>query len=196
MQIIIEIIVGAAEYQEHGKDYPFPDLTGTICPQCKNSLLLRHGYYKRWLILPNFEGQIHIRRYRCPSCGRTISLLPSFAHPGRTYGIAFIIGVLSQYYVETQGVMDAIRRFAMESVATCSRQLLRHFRNRFEENLSALISEMIVVLSLRAPPVNEKSIRKRGKQFLECVQRLRPEDVSKKLFEHSQTTYLSPLPSH
>ena len=186
----------ATEYQIQDKDFSFPDLTGTICPQCKSSLLLKHGYYKRWLILQDFEGQIFIRRYRCSSCGRTVSLLPSFAHPGRTYGIAFIIEVLSQYYVETQGVMDAIRCFAMESVATCSRQLLRHFRNRFEENLSALISEMIVALSLRAPPVSEKGIRKRGKQFLECVQSLKPEDVSKKLFEHSQTTYLSPLPSH
>jgi len=195
MQIIFEASVDAAEYHRQGKDFPFPDLTSTVCPQCKGSFLIKHGYYTRWLLLQDFEGQIFIRRYKCKSCGRTVSLLPSFAHPRRKYGIIFIVCALSRYYVENKGVMDAVRSFASGSTIACSRQLLLHFRKRFEKNLSALISETIVVFSLRAPPVTEKGIRKRGKQYLECVRRLRPEDVSKKIFEHSQTTYLTPLPS-
>ena len=196
MQKIFNANVDAREYQRQGKGFAFPDLTGVICPQCKGDLLRKHGFYKRDLILLDFNGTIFIRRYICDECGRTLSLLPSFAHPKRTYGITPIIEALSLYYVEAKCVMDTVRGLAAKNAVDCSRQLLLHFRKRFEENLSALISETIVVFSLRGPPVTEKGIRKRGKQYLECVRRLDPEDVSKKVFEHSRTTYLSPLPSH
>jgi len=196
MQIVFNALVEACEYQRQGKDFAFPDLAGTLCPQCRGDFLRKHGFYIRYLILLGFESPIFIRRYICDACGRTVSLLPSFAHPGRTYGVLFIIGVLSQYYVEGKSVMESIRSFAKEEEASCSRQLLLHFRKRFEENLAALISETIVMFSLRGPPVTEKGIRKRGKQYLECVRSLKPEDVSKKIFEHSHTTYLTPLPSH
>jgi hypothetical protein len=192
VQKIYDAGVDAKEYYRQGKGFGFPDLTGTICPQCKGDFLRRHGYYCRYLAIPGFEGSIFIRRYRCDACGRTVSLLPSFAHPGMTYGISYIIGVLSQYYIEGKGVADSVRSFT-RSGAGCSRQLLLHFRKRFEENMSALISETVAVFSLRAPPVTEKGIRKRGKQYIECVRRLNPEDVSKKIFEHSQATYLTPL---
>jgi len=195
MQMIFNAGVDASEYQRQGKDFAFPDLAGTLCPQCMGDLLRKHGFYKRYLILLYFIGTIFIRRYICDACGKTVSLLPSFAHPGRTYGINFIIGTLSQYYVEEKCVMDSVRSFNNEDTASCSRQLFLHFRKRFEENLSALISETIVVFSLRGPPVTEKDTRKRGKQYLECVRSLKPKDVSKKIFEHSRMTYLSPLPS-
>ena len=38
--------------------------------------LKKHGYYKRYLILGVFVGYIRIRRYRCPVCGKTVSMLP------------------------------------------------------------------------------------------------------------------------
>ena len=195
MQKIFDAKVDAGEYQSQGKDYSYPDLTGDLCPQCKGDLLRRHGFYSRYLILLDFEGKIFIRRYICGTCGRTVSLLPSFAHPRRTYGVLFITGILSQYYIDDKSAMESVRSFGKENNASCSRQLLLHFRKRFEKNLSALISETIVVFSLRGPPVTGKGIRKRGKQYLECVRRLDPEDVSKKIFEHSYLTYLSPLPS-
>jgi len=158
--------------------------------------LRKHGYYERYLILPGFEGAIVVRRHRCPACGRTVSLLPSFAHPGRTYGILFITEALSAHYVDGLCVMDSVRGFGAKSSSGCSRQLLRHFIKRFERNMSALIMETIDAFRLRAPPVTGKSMKERGRQYLECVQRLKPEDVSKKIFEHSRITYLSPLPSH
>jgi hypothetical protein len=194
MQIIFDAIVDASEYQRQGKGFAFPDLTGCICPQCGGDFLRKHGFYVRYLILLGFLDPIFIRRHICDACGRTVSLLPSFAHPGRTYGVLFIIGVLSQYYEAGKRVMDSVRSFAKEG-ADCSRQLLLHFRKRFEENLSTLISETTALFSLRGPPLAEKDIRKRGKQYLECVRSLKPEDVSKKIFEHSRITYLSPLPS-
>jgi len=192
--MIFDAGVDASEYQRQGKGFAFPDLTGKICPRCGGDYLRKHGFYARYLILLGFVDPIFIRRYICDACGRTVSLLPSFAHPGRTYGVLFIIGILSQYYVSEKCVMDSVRSFAKEG-ADCSRQLLLHYRRRFEENLSALIDETSALFSLRGPPASEKGIRKRGKQYLECVRSLKPEDVSKKIFEHSCMTYLSPLPS-
>jgi hypothetical protein len=36
--------------------------------------------------------------------------------------------------------------------------------------------------------------KKRAGQFFECIRRLKPEDISLKIFEHTRKTYLSPLP--
>jgi len=194
--MIFDAGVDASEYQKQGKGFKFPDLAGKICPQCVDGFLRKHGYYKRYLITIGFIGLILIRRYICDACGKTVSLLPSFAHPRRTYGIAPIIGVLMLFYAEGKGVMDSVRCFEAKNAVDCSRQLLRHFKKRFEENLSVLIRETTACLSLRAPPVTEKDTRKRGKQYLKCIRRLNPENVSKKIFNQSQMTYLSPLPSY
>jgi len=195
MQIVFSPEVDAGEYQRQGKDFNFPDLTKTLCPLCHAEHLKKHGYYKRYLIIIGFMGLILIRRYKCQACGRTVSLLPSFAHPGRTYGITSIIGVLMLYYAECRCVMDSVRICKARHSVDCSRQLLRHFRKRFEGNLPALVDCTNTVFSLRGPPDTGEDIKKRGKQYLKCAQRLNPEDVSKKLFERSRMTYLSPLPS-
>jgi hypothetical protein len=197
MQRIFDAGVTAREYQRQGKAFEFPDLSGDICPQCESGSLRKHGFYTRYLILilSGFEGFILIRRYLCVACGRTVSLLPSFAHPGRTYGVMSIIGALCGYYVEYKRVTDCVRSIAKEGAADCSRQLLLHFRKRFEANLPALIMWTVALFPHRGPPEAGGDNRKRGKQYLECVRRLNPEDVSKKVFEHSRTTYLSPLPS-
>jgi hypothetical protein len=195
MQMIFDAGVDANEYQRLDKDFAFPDLTGALCPQCSEGVLKKHGYYKRYLLLLFFAGIILVRRFRCASCGRTVSLLPSFAHPGRACGIKYIICALSFFYADDRSAMASVRGFAAKTLVGCSRQLLRHFRKRFERNLPTLIRVTAACLSPRAPPMKEKDIIKRGKQYLECVRRLNPEDVSKKIFEHSRMTYLSPLPS-
>ena len=78
---------------------------------------------------------------------------------------------------------------------SCTRQLLRQFIRRFEKNLNRLVMESVALLKLQAPLVTAPSgeERKRGRQFLECIQSYNPEDVSLKLFERSRTTFLTPL---
>jgi hypothetical protein len=72
--------------------------------------------------------------------------------------------------------------------------LLRWFRIRIEQNLNMLIMELTIAARLRAPPVRELSIRKRVGQFFAHIRSLNAEDISLKIFEHTQKTYLSPLP--
>lgn len=50
------------------------------CPQCGSKQpLTGHGFYRRTLVDPVFDGAIRVRRYLCRSCKRTVSLLPEFA---------------------------------------------------------------------------------------------------------------------
>jgi hypothetical protein len=178
----------ATEYQAQGKGHAFPDLTGEPCPQCGAGALMKHGYYKRYLILLHFAGFIFVRRYICKECGRTVSLLPSFAHPGRAYGIEPIAHVLSGFYTKRKRVCEIA-----PSGSVCSRQLLRWFRIRVEKNIDTLAMELTGPASLRAPPVEEEGIRKRVGRFFEYIRSLQAEDLSLKMFERTRRTYLSPL---
>jgi hypothetical protein len=188
MQKAFDAGCSAKEYQKQGKEFTFPDLTKELCPHCKTDVLKKHGFYKRYLILLQFAGVILIRRYICKECGRTVSLLPSFAHPGRAYGIEPIIYVLTGFYVFGKRSCEVARSCA------CSRQLARWFCIRIEQNINMLVMGITEILSLRAPPVTETGIRKRVWQFFLCIRSFNAEDISLKIFEHTRKSYLSPLP--
>jgi len=187
MQKIFNAGVRAEEYQRQGKAFPFPDLTKELCLRCRSDFLKKHGYYKRYLILLQFAGMILIRRYICKECGRTVSLLPSFAHPGRAYGIEPIIYVLTGFYVSGKCICE------IAGSSVCSRQLLRWFRMRIEQNINMLIMGITEVLSLRAPPVTETHKNKRVGQFFMFIRSFSAEDISLKIFEHTRKSYLTPL---
>ena len=84
MQIIFDFGAGPEEYvqTEAHRLAARPD----ICPHCLAYLCLEAlGYYSRWI--SSFRVfkplRIWVRRFRCRSCGRTVSRLPSFAQPYR-----------------------------------------------------------------------------------------------------------------
>jgi len=61
------------------------------CPQCAaQKPLIGHGFYRRTLVDPVFEGVIEVRRYLCRLCQRTVSLLPEFALPWLRFSISVI----------------------------------------------------------------------------------------------------------
>jgi ribosomal protein S27AE len=193
MQQIFDPKCSPADYQKQGKLFLFPDLTKELCPQCEATYLKPHGYYTRWLCDIDFDGAIIIRRHICKVCGKTVSLLPRFAHPGVGYGIRFIHSILSRFYSVKISVANIIRTFQEDTDASCSRQLLRDFRKRFEKNLNRLIMEVTGLFEPELPLVTSPENNKwqRARQFLECIQSFDPEDVSLKLFKRSRTTYLT-----
>jgi hypothetical protein len=111
------------------------------------------------------------------------------------HGIIFIISLLRRFFLELQSTTQTVKTFQEDTGLHCSRQLLRQFRIRFEKNLNRLIMETTALLAPKAPivtaPAAEK--RQRARQFLEYILSYDPEDVSRKLFERSGTTLLSPL---
>ena len=61
------------------------------CPQCAaKQSLIGHGFYRRTLVDPAFDGVIHVRRYLCRLCQRTVSLLPEFALPWLRFSLTVI----------------------------------------------------------------------------------------------------------
>jgi len=61
------------------------------CPQCEaKQPLTGHGFYRRTLVDPGFDGVIRVRRYLCRLCKRTVSLLPEFALPWLRFSLTVI----------------------------------------------------------------------------------------------------------
>jgi hypothetical protein len=180
-------------YHAQGKAYNFPDMTTKLCPQCKADYMKKHGYYGRYLITLTFEGEIKIRRYYCGECKKTVSLLPSFCHPKRTYGIWVIYGLLVEFYIKMGTACQSVINFMMATRIDCTRQLLLHYRRRIESNLNSLVMALTDIRNLRAPPVVEKKTNKeKVRQFL--VHILNPQEESLKIFERTRTSYLTAQP--
>ena len=83
MQLIVELPVDAEEYVSRA--YQREIVAPAACPHCQaNAALQALGYYLR-----NITGKqsavlrLSIRRFRCRTCGKTVSVLPAFAQPYR-----------------------------------------------------------------------------------------------------------------
>ena len=193
MQIMYDAGCSPEMYKEQGKGYYYPDMTKELCPQegCKADYLNKHGYYERYVITPGFEGTILIRRYYCKVCKRTVSLLPSFCHPKRTYGTEAIIIILNEFYNKMLMVCLTVLNIFEATKIECSRQLLLHYRRRIERNLNSLIMAITEIYEFKSPPVNEKTeIKKKVRQFLSHIHS--PVNDSLKIFKQTRTTYLTP----
>jgi hypothetical protein len=65
---------------------------------------------------------------------------------------------------------------------------------RVEQNIDMLVIELTGVLGLQAFPATEADTKKRVGQFFMFIQSLSAEDISLKIFERAQKSYLTPLP--
>jgi len=123
MQLIHAFNISPREYCLRGKKNDFPRIT--TCPCCSYpSTLLRHGFYWRNVLFCKSQYRILILRLKCPSCGKTVSLLPDFLLPHFQYSLGYIL--------------EAIRQFFMRSKTTIYYQLLQFYRRRFLKNLSRI----------------------------------------------------------
>ena len=190
MQIMYEAKCGPKLYQAQGKGYDFPDLTNELCHQCKGDYLQRYGFYGRYLITIGFEGEIIIRRYYCRVCKKTISLLPSFCHPKRTYGTQAIMEFLKAFYEKIVTVCMAVLHIAATTGIECTRQLLLHYRKRIEKNINILIMEITEIYGLKTPPVTGEINHKKVRQLLPYIKK--PLEDSLTIFQRTGTTYLTP----
>lgn len=132
-----------------------------------------------------------IRRYCCPECARTVSLLPSFCHPGRAYGTLAIFRLLVEYYVKLGTACLAAASFLAATGIECTRQLLRHYRCRIEQNLNSLVMAVTDIHALKEPLVTEKKgMQEKVRQLLSYIQS--PQTESLEIFKRTRTTYLTP----
>jgi len=97
-----------------------------------NLEMKKHGYYSRFLSTFKFNGMVRIRRYKCPKCGRTVSMLPSFCIPGVTYGTVFVI-MLLRYTLTAGSISKAVKIFC-RYIGSISRRLISKYLSRLQNN--------------------------------------------------------------
>lgn len=90
---IIKMPYGIKKYNKLGKFNNFKTKYG--CEACGfQGKLYRHGFYYRNLITFKNVFRVVILRCKCPSCGKTYSLIPSFIIPYRQYTYYVILTTL------------------------------------------------------------------------------------------------------
>ena len=120
-----------AEKDGKGKYPPAPKK----CPHkdCGISVEMnKHGFYSRFLTTLKYSGLVRIRRYRCPKCGRTVSMLPSFCIPKVSYGTVFIV-MLLRYALTAGSIRKAAKAFCV-NVGSVSRRLIGKYLSRLQNN--------------------------------------------------------------
>ena len=128
MQITWFLPVKLSTYAKDHYSVVFPVINR--CPCCQAGVrLTRHGFYQRNVLLEANEFRINICRYFCPSCRRTVSLLPHFLLP---------------YFQHTREVLlkslqETLLRLSPQSLG---RQIAAFYRQRFLFNLPAIINAL------------------------------------------------------
>jgi len=122
MIVLHDFQLNIHEYSNKGLNNNFPVFDH--CPGCgclAQGNFHRHGYYWRYGIEGDEHIFIPICRYRCLSCGVTVSLLPSFLIPYFQYTLHMIT--------------NGIERLLNGEKSNSSRQLLAYHLNRFYKKL-------------------------------------------------------------
>jgi transposase-like protein len=129
MQIPWLLPVDPSVYADNVKSVSFPVLKE--CPCCRSSVRLqRHGFYPRYAVVWRVDYLIRICRYLCPSCKRTVSLLPLF--------------LFSHFQHDKNSILASLRDFfsGKKPPGIFSRQLVSFWRRRFLANIPAIVSAL------------------------------------------------------
>ena len=132
MQILHPFTGSVQQYLEQLAD---PDrYRPAHCPQCQaKHPLTAHGFYTRTILDTAFDGLIHVRRYLCEACRRTVSLLPEFALPYLRSSVTVIALFLIARLLQAKTLAAALppaspyqrgqfwlRRFRAQAEALCA----------------------------------------------------------------------------
>jgi hypothetical protein len=135
--------------------------------------LKKHGYYPRFFISKTFAGVIYIRRYICPVCGRTVSMLPMFCLQGFQYSGIDIINILHEFYHDEISLNKLIERVKTD-LPSLERRHINYYRKRIVQNrqliqygLNLISPEFIFAGTI---PENQKWV----KTLLDRVHNLHP----------------------
>lgn len=153
----------------------FPSVPA-LCPHKDCSMpvkLKKHGYYSRYFISKKFKGCIYLRRYICPVCGRTVSMLPMFCLQRFQYCGFDIVNMLYEFYQGEISLRKLIEKIKVD-LPVLERRHLNYYRKRIVKNrhliqyiLNLISPEFIFAGTI---PENQKWV----KTFLEKVQNLNP----------------------
>jgi transposase-like protein len=116
---------GVGEYPAAPKKCPFGD--------CGVELVMKkNGFYLRMLITIALTYLIRVRRYKCPKCGKTLSMLPSFCLSGISYSADYVVALL-QYAINKGSIRKTVREW-LSIGANISRRLVNKYMTRLRNN--------------------------------------------------------------
>jgi transposase-like protein len=112
--------ISVKEYEAIGKNNAFPEVDQ--CPHCKGrTRLYRHGFYFRNAIDAN-QYRIPICRLKCPSCNKTLSILPTF--------------LLSYFQYTVDVILEKLNCSIVKGKVEGYHQLVLFYRKRFLKRLT------------------------------------------------------------
>ena len=99
-------------------------------------MLHRHGYYSRNVITRHCIRRISILRVRCPSCGKTHAVLPSFLIPYYQYSLEFIFECLYLSFVLKNSYSKIVNLFnRLNPELSFNASNIYSFKKRMKENI-------------------------------------------------------------
>lgn len=174
MQIIFDTSNLAQDFSNMN-DSIFPDAPDR-CPfkDCSMPVSLKkHGYYSRYFISKSFSGILYIRRYICPVCGKTVSMLPIFCLQYFQYSALDILNILNELYLKGMPLNSLVKKLKND-LPFMDRRTVNYYRKRLISNrkliqygLNLISPEFILAGAI---PENQDWI----KVFLQTVIRLHP----------------------
>jgi len=158
--------------------------------------LKKHGFYKRFYISKSFSGYICIRRYICPVCGRTVSMLPSFCFTRIQYSALEILNIFFEVYLDgmsLKSVINTIKASLPANVQIIDRSYIIRYRKKLIKD-RALIQYAVNLISPEFIftgniPENQKWF----KLLLEQIKKMRPtESFLLSYWEKTGKTLMNP----
>jgi transposase-like protein len=116
------------------------------CPQCQaKSPLNAHGFYSRTLVDVGFDDSVHVRRYLCLLCRRTVSLLPELALPYLRSSVSVIGSFLAACLLQGRTLREAARAASQPAMPY---QRGQFWIRRFRKQAAALCAALVVLTAV------------------------------------------------
>ncbi len=173
MQLIHDFGISPTEYEKRGMDNEFPEVES--CPKCSYpGPFPKHGFYWRNAVFSKRSLRIPICRYKCPSCQKTISILPDFLLPHYQHALVLILWVLEEYL--------------KSSCKKTYRQLLQFYLKRYYKNLNRIKAFLRELGFYEKIPKKEKAIK-----LLEMIHSAFPKakTFAKRFQEHFHRNFMA-----
>lgn len=158
MQILHLFVGSIQQYLDEIKD---PDrYRPKSCPLCHSPHpLYGHGFYSRTLEDMGFADSIRVRRYLCPFCHRTVSLLPQFALPYLRSSVSVIGLFLVARLLQGCTLQEAARE-AVAAQPNMPYQRGQSWVRRFHGQAQALCGALAGLTTVRpAPNFSTRALR-------------------------------------
>ena len=90
-----------------------------VCPSCRSTgNCINHAYYDR-MIIDYISGNVvvktvHILRVKCKSCGHTHAILPDFIIPYSSYGLFFVLQVLTRLFLKINTIESLCEKYDVD----------------------------------------------------------------------------------